>query len=249
MNPNPSEPSPSPTISPAIRSPDTPPNLPADTPAVSPKHRSDAKLLNLPADQREELVEWLLDGMSYEEARNNVASNFGLDVRSLNRFSEFWDVLCAPRILERRKQFLNHTRIHAAAAREDAHCLDIATFDAIRQRAYRLACSPASTIDDISRALDLTLRIRKLEYAERKLALAELQRATRDADRADKLASPATTPAQTPSGSSDAVLKQAWALLHGSEAKVPSGLSRHVGSKIAQFSAVPSSPAYLTPSL
>ena len=67
MNPNPSEPSANPI------------NPPANASASSRKFRSDAKLLNLPADQRDELVEWLLDGMSYKEAQQNVASTFGIE--------------------------------------------------------------------------------------------------------------------------------------------------------------------------
>jgi len=244
MNPNPSEPSANPI------------NPPADPSASSRKFRSDAKLLNLPADQRDELVEWLLDGMSYKEAQQNVASTFGIEIRSLNRFSEFWDAFCVPRILERREQCLTNTRIHAAAAIEAAPCFDLATFDAIRHRAYLLASAPASSIDDITRALDLILRIRKLEYAERKLALAQSRQSTPqprpEAAPADNCPSrPAGSP-QPPAASSaaaSAALKDAWARLNRSNAKNPSAVTRHIGIEPDAFSATPPRPSYLTPSL
>jgi len=236
---------PEPTILPC---PDTPQTPSADSPTPARKHRSDAKLLNLPTDQREQLVDWLLDGMSYKEAQKQVASDFGIEIRSLNRFSEFWDAFCVPRILEQRAQRLTNTRACAAAALEDARCFDLATFDAVRQRAYLLACSPASSIDDITRALDLVLRIRKLEYAERKLALAEKQRSTQQPSATPETtgksgARPAET-AQSSAGSSaaaSAALEEAYALLNGSRAKGAGALARHFTNKPITFSAVPPS--------
>ena len=138
------------------------------------KIRSDAKLLNLPADQREELINWLLDGMPYGDARILVEAEFGIQVRCLTRFSEFWYRFCAPRLLEERKQLVGAAKTHAALAREDCETLDHASFDAIRQRAYIMATAPNSSLQEMNLALAMVAQIRQLEDARQRL---ELERA------------------------------------------------------------------------
>jgi len=228
---------------------DTPPLRPSALPEPARKPRSDAKLLNLPESQREQLVDWLIDGMSYQEAQKKVAADFGVEVRSLNRFSEFWNAVCLPHILELGKQRLDAAKAQADIALDGAHYFDLATFDFVRQRAYHLASSPASTIEDISRALNLIVQIRKLEHADRKLALVQ-KRESRAAESAGPKpgpmpAAPAQSPVRSPAAAT-AALKEAWELLRTSPGHKPNPLERHF-ARPAEFSAAPPSPAYLTP--
>jgi len=135
------------------------------------KIRSDAKLLNLPPDQREQLIQWLIDGMAYSEARILVGAEFGIEIRCLNRFSEFWYRFCAPLLLKQRQQIVGAAHSHAALAPNDANALDLASFDAIRQRAYTAATSPGSSLEEVSFALAMISQVRSLEDNRRRLEL------------------------------------------------------------------------------
>ena len=161
------------------------------------KTRSDAKLLNLPLEQREELIGWLLDGMAYSEARILVGAEFGIEIRCLNRFSEFWYRFCAPLLLKRRQQMIDAAHSHAALAPNDANALDLASFDAIRQRAYAAATSPGSSLEEVSFALAMISQVRALEDNRRRLELEQARALSRQqaADSASKTtaAAPATT--------------------------------------------------------
>jgi len=63
------------------------------------KPRSDSILDNLPTQQKEKLCSWLLEGMSYNEARRRVKDQFGIELKSLKSFSMFYHTWCTARIL------------------------------------------------------------------------------------------------------------------------------------------------------
>ena len=135
------------------------------------KTRSDAKLLNLHQEQREELIQWLLDGMPYSEARVAVEAEFGIEVKCLTRFSEFWYRFCAPLLLKQRQQMVDAAHAHAALAPRDADALDAASFDSMRQRAYTLATAPGSNLEEMHLALAMIPQIRQLEEARERLQI------------------------------------------------------------------------------
>ena len=161
------------------------------------KTRSDAKLLNLPPDQREKLIQVLLDGMAYSDARILVGADFGIEVKCLTRFSEFWYRFCAPLLLKQRQQMIDAAHTHAALAPADADALDAASFDSIRQRAYAAATSPGSTLEEVSFALAMISQVRALEDNRRRLELDQARALSRQ-QASGSPAKPAATPRATP---------------------------------------------------
>ena len=107
----------------------------------------------------------------HSDARILVEAEFGIEVKCLTRFSEFWYRFCAPLLLKQRQQMVDAARSHAALAPNDANALDLASFDAIRQRAYAAATSPGSTLEEVSFALALISQVRALEDNHRRLGL------------------------------------------------------------------------------
>jgi len=170
-----------------------PPSLP-DRPR---KTRSDAKLLNLPPEQREQLIQVLLDGMAYTDARIIVEADFGIEVKCLTRFSEFWYRFCAPLLLKQRQQMVEAAHTHAALAPNDANALDVASFDAIRQRAYAAATAPGSTLEEVSFALAMISQVRALEDNRRRLELDQTRLLNRKAASGSAPKTQASTPAPT----------------------------------------------------
>ena len=161
------------------------------------KPRNDAKLLNLPEDQRQDLIDWLLDGMSYGDARILVEAEFGIQVRCLTRFSEFWYRFCAPLLLKERQEMVAAAHTHAALAPADADALDAASFDSIRQRAYTMATAPSCSLQEMNLALAMIAQVRSLEDNRRRLELEQARALSRQPAAGSASKPTATTPATT----------------------------------------------------
>lgn len=136
------------------------------------KTRADAVLLNLPEDQQAKLADWLLSGVPYHEAKVLAEKEFGVSVRSLSSFSEFFSAVCAPHLLARRRRALGaageraqEAEIHSGAA------FDAATLDALRQKAYELAESPQTDPRDVKAVMMLLLKARDQDFEREKLTL------------------------------------------------------------------------------
>ena len=135
------------------------------------KIRSDAILLNLPEEQQAKLAEWLLNGMPYHEAKVLVEKEFGRSVKSLDSFRSFWQQVCQPQILARRRRAVTTADERAAEAKKNPGQFDLATMDAIKQRAYELAESPEAKAGDVKAILMLLLKARDQDIHERELEL------------------------------------------------------------------------------
>jgi len=144
-----------------------------DAGSPSRKFRSDAKLLNLHENDRDQLADWLIGGMSYKEAQDRVYGLSRVWVSSLTHFSEFWTLVCVPRMMARRQALLGEAKSQASAAhgQPDDHFFDAATADSLRQRAYRLARCSGSTADDLRFALEIHLRLRNADIQDSKLSI------------------------------------------------------------------------------
>lgn len=136
------------------------------------KPRSDAKLLNLPEEQQAQLADWLLGGMPYHEARTRVEETFGVAVKSLSAFSQFYFVVCRPHLLRKRAQAATMAEEVAEEARKSPAQFDAATIDAIKQRAFELAISPHSSPKDVKAIFMLLQKSRDQEIKAGQLALA-----------------------------------------------------------------------------
>lgn len=134
------------------------------------KTRSDAVLLNLPEEQQAKLAEWLLSGVPYHEAKVLAEKEFGIAVRSLSSFGEFWSAVCQPALLAKRRKLAGAAEARAEEAGRHPGAFDRATLDAITQRAYELAENSNSEAKDVKAVMMLLLKARDQEFREKKLA-------------------------------------------------------------------------------
>ncbi len=134
------------------------------------KPRSDAKLLNLPEEKQAQLVDWLLGGTPYHEARALVQKEFGVSV-SLASLSHFYQAVCTPHLIRRRAQAVGMAAEVARAAESSPAQFDAATVDAIRQKAFELAISPMSQPKDVKALFMLLQKSRDQELKAETLKL------------------------------------------------------------------------------
>lgn len=135
------------------------------------KPRSDAVLLNLPEEQQCKLADWLLSGVPYHEAKILAEKEFGVSLKSLSPFKEFWQQVCQPHLLARRSRSLGAAGVRAEeAAKHSGAAFDTATLDALRQKAYELAESPGAEAKEVKAVMMLLLKARDQDFEREKLA-------------------------------------------------------------------------------
>lgn len=134
------------------------------------KTRSDAVLKNLPEEQQAKLADWLLSGVPYHEAKVLAEKEFGVALRSLDAFKEFWRDICVPHLLERRRRAFQTAEARAGEAMLNPGQFDKATLDALRQKAFELAESPGANPKDVKAVMMLLLKARDQDIQERQLA-------------------------------------------------------------------------------
>jgi hypothetical protein len=137
------------------------------------KTRSDAILLNLPEDQQAKLAGWLLNGVPYHEARVLVEKEFGLSLKSLDPFKNFWREVCQPALLARRARAHSTAEQRAEEAKRNPGQFDLATLDAIKQKAYEISEQPDASPKDVKAILMLVLKARDQDLEERRIAVLE----------------------------------------------------------------------------
>lgn len=137
------------------------------------KTPSTAKLKLLPEEQQMTLADWLLGGMPYYQARALVSEKFGVEVKSLNTFSEFYRDVCAPLLLARRRRAVETANSVAKEAQSRPGLFDQATIDALKQRAFDLAIKPSVDPEEVKAVYSLVLKARDQEL---KLQEMELER-------------------------------------------------------------------------
>jgi hypothetical protein len=143
------------------------------------KTRSDSKLLNLPEEQQAQLAEWLLDGMPYHTAKETVAKEFGVSV-SLPCFSSFWEEVCAPALITRRRRAVSTAEEIAIEASATPGRFDQATIDALKQQAFELSIKPNADPKQVKALFSLVLKARDQDLEERRVKLLEAKAALAD---------------------------------------------------------------------
>lgn len=133
--------------------------------------KSQSILLNLPEEQQAQLVEWLLSGMQYHQAKELLEKEFGVSFRSLSVFQPFWEQVCVPAILVRRSRAVKTAEEVATAAKARPGQLDSATIDALKQKAFELAISPGADPDAVKSVFSLVLKARDQDLDAQKLKL------------------------------------------------------------------------------
>ena len=146
------------------------------------KTPSTAILFNLPEEQQAELAQWLLGGTPYHEAKLLVQQKFGVVVKSLDTFSQFWQQVCAPALIAKRRRMSGLAKARADEAEKHPALFNAATLDALREKAYDLSESPTASMKDVKAVLGLLLKARgedradeQLKLEREKLALAQRQ--------------------------------------------------------------------------
>jgi hypothetical protein len=125
----------------------------------------------LAEDQQAQLVEWMLGGTAYHQCRLLVKEHFGLHVKSLSAFSDFWHAVCSPALLARRARLARSSDERAEAAKKQPGQFDVATIDAIKERAYQLSVSPHAKPADVRALFLLLQKARDHELAREQIAL------------------------------------------------------------------------------
>lgn len=134
------------------------------------KTRSDAKLMNLPEEQQAQIVEWLLGGIPYRQARELIEKEFSIKT-SFAALSSFWDNVCTPALLARRQRAVTTADEMASAAQKMPGKFDAATLDAIRQAAFNLAIQPQSSPGDVKKLFTLLLKARDQELKNKDIEI------------------------------------------------------------------------------
>lgn len=145
------------------------------------KPRPDAKLHHLSLEQQRELAEWLLGGMSYQAARDQVAKEFDLET-STGALHDFYHAFCVPELLRRRREAVTTAEDIARDVAESPGRWDEAATDALKQRVFELMLVPSSSPKDVKQLFDLVLRAQKQEIERDKLTAATKDKITAGLD-------------------------------------------------------------------
>ena len=137
--------------------------------------------MNLSEEHQSQIVDWLLGGIPYRQAREMIKTEFGIKT-SFAALSSFWDQVCTPALLARRRRAVSTADEMAADAQTMPGKFDEATLDAIRQAAFNLAIKPQSNPGDVKKlftlllkAKDQELKNKDIEIKLRRLELVEKQ--------------------------------------------------------------------------
>jgi len=117
-----------------------------------------------------QLAEWLLDGTPYHIAIPQVEKEFGVRAGK-DSFATFWQEVCVPLLLTRRRQSVETADAVADEASKQPGRFDQATIDALKQRAFDLSISPHANPKDVKALMMLVLKSRDQDITHQQLAL------------------------------------------------------------------------------
>jgi hypothetical protein len=121
--------------------------------------------------QQSQLADWLLSGMQYHQAQAAVAKEFGVTVKSLASFSQFWDKHCSPSLLARRTRAKRMADEVAEEAAKHPAQFSAATIDQLSQKAFELATSPGADPRDVKALFSLVLKSKDQELTREQMQL------------------------------------------------------------------------------
>ncbi len=153
------------------------------------KPRPEAILLNLPEEQEEALASWLLAGLPYHLAKARLATDFGVEVKSLSSFTRFYNERCAPRMQARLQLAMKTAQKLFNDAKKNPEVVNAATAVLLRTRAFEILQNPGADPKHVSNLVKLLLDSKKQEIARKQLALDQekFDLIRRKADRLDEL--------------------------------------------------------------
>ncbi len=134
------------------------------------KPRSDSKLLNLPEEQYSQLVDWLLSGMPYHKVKALLEKEFRVQT-SMAALSGFWDVAVSSELIARRQHAVTTADEIAEEAKKKPGQFDVATLDAIRQKALAISLDPRASGGEVKALFMLLLRARDQELKNKDIEI------------------------------------------------------------------------------
>lgn len=158
------------------------------------KPRGDSKLDSLPDSQRAELVQGILEGWTYDQAREWVRDVCKVSV-SLSAFSPFYQRHVAP-VLRERKQFAALSAQTIARLAEESEAFDGAAIAELKEYAYRVIRDPNSNPKEARAWMETLIKAQAGARDSRKLAILEAKAAQADSAK-DVLAQKLTPEEQT----------------------------------------------------
>ncbi len=135
------------------------------------KPRSDAKLFSLPEEQQEQLKDWLLSNLPYHRVLQLVRENFNVTT-SLGALSHYWGSECTATLIARRQRAVTTADEIAEESLKMPGKFDVATIEALKQKAFELSISPLADPRDVKQLFGLVLKARDQDMSEKELALA-----------------------------------------------------------------------------
>jgi len=148
-------------------------------------------LLNMSEDRQAILADWLLSGMIYPAAKEQVKKEWGIQA-SNESWVNFWQEVCVPHLLLKRRRSVETAEAVAEAASARPGRFDQATIDALKQQAFNLSISPGANPKDVKALFSLVLKARDQDLDEKQLELErekfeEMKRKAAQADQAKGL--------------------------------------------------------------
>lgn len=111
-------------------------------PAASRKPRKGSTLDHLPADARQDLIDWLLGGHSYLQAKAALQDKHGI-ATSLSALGRFYQSDCAPLLIEQRSALYQLAKqLHDSSETKEA--AEAAIYSALRDHTLHALRSPGT---------------------------------------------------------------------------------------------------------
>lgn len=133
---------------------------------------SNAKLLTLPEEQQAQLAAWLLAGMTYPEARQRMAAEYGVRVENDRPFTDFWQKVCVPELHKRREQAMHTAREIVRKAAGKPNQFGSAALELLQQKIFELATTLNTDTKEVKNVFSMVLQTQKHELSKAHLALA-----------------------------------------------------------------------------
>ncbi len=181
------------------------------------KPRPDAKLLNLPEEAQAQIAELLLSGMPYHAVLPVIKEQFGVQT-SMGALSNFWQTVCEPALLARRRRAVSTADEVAAEAAATPGRFDAATIDSLKQRAFELSIQPQANPRDVKQIFALVLKARDQDLQQQSLKL-DVQKfqfdaaaaVLKNADLVRQIAGSSATEAEKTEKLGQAIFGEEWA--------------------------------------
>ncbi|PTY02585.1 hypothetical protein DB346_08535 [Verrucomicrobia bacterium LW23] len=182
------------------------------------KPRADAKLLNLPEEVAAELSSALLEGMGYAKARKWLADNYGVRA-SMDAFSRFYEKVCAPELLARRRRTVKTADMLAEAVAAGTGRYDAVLMEQVKQRTFELLLNPQAKADQVMLLMSTIQRGQDQKLKEEQLALARDKFEFSAAEAALKHAAELQVISRDTSKDTQGKVNEARRLMYGEDAK------------------------------